>query len=440
MESVIGVGDASHNRPVVTYWRRHVAALAAIVFSAVLIGLPAPSTAQIDALEPPPVEAEGLSRDAVRDAMGDVFDRIWIPRSRFTNSPHLRSVFRPVVAEVRKATVELRSGGRRVGLGGIVGPDGWVVTKASLVVGAVTCRLQDGRELDARLIGVDPKLDLAMLKIDVKAAPTLELSPAIEKTGGPERLTSVNATPSEAPELPPEASAAEAISERVEAIATAEFPEPRAGDWLATVGLGRDPIAIGVMSVAARTTDKRPGFLGVTMATDARGRLEPHPDGVPVREVHRGGAAARAGMRPGDVIASVDGKPTATAKELKEAISLHSPGDRVRVEVVRLDERLRLLAVLQGWAPNLAERRAFYQNSLGGDLSERRFGFDSVLQHDTVLKPRDCGGPVVDLDGRVVGFNIARAGRTESYALPVEVVHDRLYELMSGRLAPTTAD
>ena len=63
--------------------------------------------------------------------------------------------------------------------------------------------------------------------------------------------------------------------------------------------------------------------------------------------------------------------------------------------------------------------RSDFQNSLGGKLSVRRFGFPLAFQHDTVLRPSDCGGPVVDLDGRVVGFNIARAGRTESYALPV---------------------
>ena len=34
----------------------------------------------------------------------------------------------------------------------------------------------------------------------------------------------------------------------------------------------------------------------------------------------------------------------------------------------------------------------------------------------------DCGGPLVDLDGAAVGLNIARAGRTESYALPADVV------------------
>ena len=39
-------------------------------------------------------------------------------------------------------------------LGTIVGPDGWVLTKASELKGRITCRLRDGRELDARNVGV----------------------------------------------------------------------------------------------------------------------------------------------------------------------------------------------------------------------------------------------------------------------------------------------
>jgi serine protease Do len=42
----------------------------------------------------------------------------------------------------------------------------------------------------------------------------------------------------------------------------------------------------------------------------------------------------------------------------------------------------------------------------------------------------------VDLDGKVVGINIARAGRTETYAVPAEAVRQLLPELMSGKLAP----
>ena len=60
--------------------------------------------------------------------------------------------------------------------------------------------------------------------------------------------------------------------------------------------------------------------------------------------------------------------------------------------------------------------------SLGGPLSERRSGFPYVLEHDTVLRPKDCGGPLVDLDGNAVGINIARVSRVSSYALPASAI------------------
>ncbi len=42
----------------------------------------------------------------------------------------------------------------------------------------------------------------------------------------------------------------------------------------------------------------------------------------------------------------------------------------------------------------------------------------------------------MDLDGKVIGINIARAGRVESYALPAATVRSMLPDLMSGKLSP----
>ena len=55
---------------------------------------------------------------------------------------------------------------------------------------------------------------------------------------------------------------------------------------------------------------------------------------------------------------------------------------------------------------------------MGTKLSNRRGGFPAILQHDSGLRPDACGGPLVDIDGKAVGINIARAGRTETYAIP----------------------
>ncbi|MHC4406264.1 MAG: hypothetical protein ACYTG0_42060, partial [Planctomycetota bacterium] len=57
----------------------------------------------------------------------------------------------------------------------------------------------------------------------------------------------------------------------------------------------------------------------------------------------------------------------------------------------------------------------------GGPFSERRFGFPLAMVHDMPVQPSDCGGPVVDTDGNVVGINIARALRVTNYAIPAAV-------------------
>ncbi len=54
------------------------------------------------------------------------------------------------------------------------------------------------------------------------------------------------------------------------------------------------------------------------------------------------------------------------------------------------------------------------------------------MTHDTVLQAAQCGGPVVDLDGRTIGLNIARADRTASYAIPAGTVRKVVDELLSG--------
>jgi serine protease Do len=118
-------------------------------------------------------------------------------------------------------------------------------------------------------------------------------------------------------------------------------------------------------------------------------------------------------------------------------IHKHKPGDEVKIKFKRDGKEMELSAKLE---KRPAAMLGNPQEFMGSTLSNRRGGFPRILQHDTVIKPVDCGGPLVDLDSKAVGINIARAGRTESYAIPSEVVRDLIPELMSGRLAPPPED
>ncbi|WP_146401547.1 S1C family serine protease [Pseudobythopirellula maris] len=336
-----------------------------------------------------------LSFGSLGDAIQGALERVWVPRSRLTSGPHVRSAFEETVAEASKATVGVYGSGRRVALGGVVGPDGWVLTKASRLSGPLTCKLRDGRELDARVVGVDREWDLAVIKIDAKGLDTLDLSSPVSSRSDSELLP---------------------------------------GDWVATVGSGRAPVAVGVVSVAPRPIRHQRGVLGVRMD------LGDGQSGARIVEVYKGTGADEAGVESGDLIVAIEGVEIASNEQLSSEVQRFNPGDQIAVALVREGRRLVVYATLSERFTPGPNNRSQLQNEMGGKLSRRRHGFPTAMQHDTVLRPIDCGGPLVDLDGRVVGFNLARSGRTESYAAPVDVVRDRLFDLMSGRLAPTPRD
>jgi hypothetical protein len=158
--------------------------------------------------------------------------------------------------------------------------------------------------------------------------------------------------------------------------------------------------------------------------------------GPSVDEVLPGSAALRAGVERGDIIIRVNDRPTKTRRALVDAIRGHHPGEVVLLRVLRGDDTVAIKATLRVRPDNAPHGSLDYQNRMGGRISDRRTGFPLVLQHDSVLAPSDCGGPVVDLDGNVVGINIARAGRLASLSLPAGVVVPLLDELKSGKLPP----
>ena len=118
---------------------------------------------------------------------------------------------------------------------------------------------------------------------------------------------------------------------------------------------------------------------------------------------------------------------------LRDALENSRPGESVKLTIIREGEEQELKITLTG---EIRPDRGTIQNGMGGPLSGRRTGFPAVLQTDMVLSPKDCGGPAVDLDGNVLGINIARAGRVETWILPSENIKPLLGDLKAGKFAP----
>ena len=75
-----------------------------------------------------------------------------------------------------------------------------------------------------------------------------------------------------------------------------------------------------------------------------------HESGVIVQQVQLGSAAATAGILAGDVIAMIDGHKLPDFDRMTARIAQHQPGDKVDLEIIRNNERMKLSVALGSWA------------------------------------------------------------------------------------------
>lgn len=119
-------------------------------------------------------------------------------------------------------------------------------------------------------------------------------------------------------------------------------------------------------------------------------------------------------FRKDDVIISVDGKKVNTQKEFLSIIRKKMPNDYILITTERANKkntskvRLEKLPVFTPDHP-----ASFFQ----GGRSTIRDGFNNVFVTDSRLSPSECGGPVFDLQGRLMGLNIARYSRVSNIVL-----------------------
>lgn len=200
-----------------------------------------------------------------------------------------------------------------------------------------------------------------------------------------------------------------------------------AGALIAAVRPDGVPEGIGVVSVGDRSLlESARGYLGV--------RLDPDYDrgGAFVESVTPGSAAEGAGLLAEDVIVAVDARKIDGLQELKTVLSRAGPDQKVELTVRRRTGEFTLNAVLKGrpfspMGPSGRERMMNEMDERG--LSRRRDRFPTVMQSDISILPSECGLPVVDLDGKLVGMLISRAGRVNTYLLSAE----RISEIFAKR-------
>lgn len=334
-----------------------------------------------------------------------------------TNSKVL-TPFKTVVAKANESTVRVYCDGKPAALGTVVFSDGYILTKSSELRGKLKVLLTDGRWEDATIIGRHMESDLALLHVDAT-----DLKPV---------------TFSNSAKIP--------IGSWL--IAAAAYKDATS-DEAKVQGDGQGINGVGIVSAQPRElTDEdkmvfnhNRGFLGVKLESTDPKDEDGNPLGAKVMTITDKSAAKKAGMKVGDVIIAMNNLKITGHDALQESLEGTRPDETITLTVIRVDKdkeetEEKLKVKLTG--DPFPKSRGDIQNSLGSDLSGRRTGFPAVLQTDLVLEPKNCGGPIIDLKGNVLGIGIARAGRVESWVLPSENIKPLLTDLKSGKFAPIT--
>ena len=274
-----------------------------------------------------------------------------------------------LITDARKSTVRVLQDNRQVALGTALTESGFVATKFSELdeTKPIKCTTWDGQTIPAKLTDTSDDWDLALLKLDSELTPI-----SVSKSG-----------------VPP------------------------LGSFLASVDTGSKPFSIGTVSVLPRALLR--GFLGILMEETN------DESGVRVVQVIRHSAASDAGLKVGDIVTAVDKATVTHLNQLKLLIGDRRPGDTITLSVTRDENELEMEATLGERSSDSANSRTG-NRAVGIPLSKRKTGFPRVLQHDLFVRPHQCGGPIVDLDGQVVGINIARYDRVTSYAIPADQI------------------
>ncbi|MDA1229342.1 MAG: trypsin-like peptidase domain-containing protein [Planctomycetota bacterium] len=283
------------------------------------------------------------------------------------------SLYSTIVEPNKNSVVSIRDGGLLMCLGTVMSADGYILTKASELEGAIDPEviLPSGRRFKAIELATDYAFDLMLLKVQAT-----NLQPVSLKV---EQASSVG-----------------------------ELAVLQNGKGEALM-----PTVISVKTHAMEGANK--AFLGI--------RMEPDGNGVRILHILPGGAAQRNGLRAGDVIMSLDSRPVDHPNTLKAAIEAFKPGDRISIRYMRGDEIRSIEIMLTSSFINEAMLPLYRDEKFEGQFaSTHAGGFPKVLQIDADVYPRQVGGPLLGLDGKTLGIVIARADRFPAFAIPADAV------------------
>lgn len=322
---------------------------------------------------------------------------------RLTGS-FITDLFEPQRQVIQACSAVIYDKNAEIAYGIVLSKDGYILTKAS--------EIDHKKTKDA---GKEPPIpevkNLKSVVPDEDTAPSIKLSVRVDKQSFDEvkviavdPLWDVALLKVEAQDLTPPEFAPDSKLEQ--------------GTWVVVNGATsrtKRRVLAGIISAKAREIPTAGGAgLGLVLE-NMKGKLQ-------VKEVSEESGAKVAGVQVGDMIVALDGRKVVKFEEIAEALKDKKVGDEVILTVKRAEKKLDLAVRLapRGEMAHEPDRN----DQMSGDFSRRRSGFPRVIQHDILANSGTMGGPVLDMKGRVVGMNIARANRCETFAIPVEELQE----------------
>lgn len=333
---------------------------------------------------------------------------------------------------------------KRTSLGsGVIidGKRGFILTNAHVISRAntITVILQDKREFEARIVGVDPDSDLAVLRIDANAdLPTAEMGSSedlmigetVIAIGNPFGfshtvttgvVSAVNRSIRSEDQvfhnfiqidasINPGNSGGPLLNIRGELIGinTAIYAKAQGIGFAIPVDTAQK-----IVSDLIRYGEVVPAWIGLTVQ-----RLDPHlaqyldmdpGSGVLVKQVQPDGPAALAGIDSGDIVLSVDGVAVASVQDYRSAMRGYSEGDRLEIEILRSGRNKRVAVTASVFPEELAPELVYRLLGVRADnLPPNRRFRGRLLPEDGVLIREVRSGSYLDRIGVEPGDVIRR--------------------------------
>lgn len=292
------------------------------------------------------------------------------------------------------------------GSGVIISADGYIVTNNHVVADAdeLTVTLNDNKEYSARIIGTDKASDLALIKIDGKNLPAITIANSddikvgewVLAVGNPFNLTNtvtagivsakarslyqngVEAFIQTDAAINPGNSGGALVNTRGELIGINAMLYSQTGSFSGYGFAIPTSIMNKVVSDLKQYGTVQRALIGI-QGQDVKNYVDAKKDkgedidlgtmeGIYVAKVTEESAAEEAGMKEGDVITAIDGKPVNKMAELQEVLAKKRPGDKVTVTYLRDKKKATKTVTLKNEKGNTQVVKKADLDVLGGNF------------------------------------------------------------------------